>query len=238
MKLNKIKIYDVCRTAEYICICLETKGTMYVVDVCCMHTFLIDVSCSWYGSMVRVGLLNLCLLCHVGESWSPIRAKIRAMHHARCFNTSFWESVAKRISARMLFEREKCPNMPGPNCSLNLVHNWTRLGLWQDELHDDGNWSSHSWTSGPLKNRGKFMEMPIPSNSFQFHVKLMKHGRSSSPLTRLSPRHPKCAVAPQCGSFFKYGFRNGSWLAGLPKESGSSCFQPYFQWPIDQNQSE
>lgn len=126
----------------------------------CIHAFLIDVSCSSYGSMVRVCMLNLYLFCHVGESWTPTRAQISAMHHAMCFNTSFWETVATRISAGMLFDREHGPNMSG-----RTVSSWqglacdrtnsTMMGIEAHifELQGLSSWNIH-------ENAGKFMKMP------------------------------------------------------------------------------
>ena len=53
-------------------------------------------------------------------------------------------------------------------------------------------------------------------------------GFQLSVITRLSPRHPKCAVAPENGSFPKQlsQKRVARCRSGLPKESGSYCFQP------------
>ena len=126
----------------------------------CIHAFLIDVSCSSYGSMVRVCMLNLYLFCHVGEPWTPTRAQISAMHHARCFNTSFWETVATRISAGMLFDREHGPNMSGRTVSSwqGLACDRTNSSMMGIEAHIFELQGLSSWNMH--ENAGKFMKMP------------------------------------------------------------------------------
>ena len=127
-----------------------------------IHAFLIDISCSSYGSMVRVCMLNLYLLCHVGEPWTPIRAKISAMHHARCFNTSFWEPWPQGF----LPECSLTENMV-QTCLVALYVEYSWQGLACDrtnstmmgieahifKLQGLSLWNIH-------ENAGKFMKMP------------------------------------------------------------------------------
>ena len=133
----------------------------------CIHAFLIDVSCSSYGSMVRVCMLNLYLFCHVAESWTPTRAQISAMHHARCFNTSFWEPWPQGF----LLEYSLTENMV-QTCLVALYpvdKAWLVTGRtprwWELKL---------TFSNFRAFHRGTFMKMPeihenaqIPSNSME-----------------------------------------------------------------------